>query len=103
MNERGASRQECRVHQVVVTRKSMKSDDITAFCLSGLSNAALPSFTAGVHIDVQVAPALTRQYLLRKAPHEQDGKFTPHLFDIYGSALVGNTRITGYHEHRFAP
>jgi len=72
MSEHVASRPASKLYQVIVTRKSMETEDIAAFHLSGLDAEALPSFTAGAHIDVHLTPGLIRQYSLCNAPGEQD-------------------------------
>lgn len=72
MSEHVASRRASELHQVIVARKSVETEDIAAFHLSGLDAEALPPFTAGAHIDVHLAPGLIRQYSLCNAPGEQD-------------------------------
>lgn len=72
MSEDAASRRTSELHQVIVTRKSMETEDIAAFHLSALNAKALPPFTAGAHIDVHLSPGLIRQYSLCNAPDEQD-------------------------------
>ena len=72
MSEHVASRRASKLHQVIVARKLMETEDIAAFHLSGLDAEALPPFTAGAHIDVHLTPGLIRQYSLCNAPGEQD-------------------------------
>lgn len=56
---------------VRVTRKIAEALDICSFELVSASGASLPPFSAGSHIDVQVAPGIVRQYSLCNAPSEQ--------------------------------
>jgi vanillate monooxygenase ferredoxin subunit len=50
--------------QVVVTQKRREATDIYSFHLAKPEGDVLPSFAAGAHIDVEVAPGLVRQYSL---------------------------------------
>lgn len=54
-----------------VLSKQQEADDIVSFELAGIDGAPLPPFSAGSHIDVQIAPGLTRQYSLCNDPTEQ--------------------------------
>jgi vanillate monooxygenase ferredoxin subunit len=49
---------------VKVLRKQQEAQDIASFELARPDGAALPAFSAGSHIDVQVPGGLTRQYSL---------------------------------------
>jgi vanillate monooxygenase ferredoxin subunit len=53
-----------------VVRKTVEAHDIVSIELEEVSRRALPPFSAGSHIDVHVAPGITRQYSLCNAPHE---------------------------------
>ncbi|HSW08457.1 PDR/VanB family oxidoreductase [Aquabacterium sp.] len=55
---------------VRVARKAVAAQDICVFELVAADGAALPPFTAGAHIDVQLPGGLTRQYSLCNPPHE---------------------------------
>ena len=46
--------------RVRVAAKRTEAQDICSFELVGVSDGPLPSFTAGSHIDVEVAPGLIR-------------------------------------------
>lgn len=50
--------------EVVVASKSLEAEDICSFELASVDGAALPSFEAGAHIDVHLAPDFVRQYSL---------------------------------------
>lgn len=56
--------------QVRVARKVVEALDVCSFELVALDGQALPAFTAGAHVDVQVPGGPTRQYSLCNAPHE---------------------------------
>ncbi|WP_119353885.1 PDR/VanB family oxidoreductase [Azohydromonas sediminis] len=56
--------------QVRVARKAVEALDICTFELVAADGGALPPFSAGSHIDVQVPGGLTRQYSLCNAPGE---------------------------------
>uniref|UniRef100_S0DGR6 Putative vanillate O-demethylase oxidoreductase n=1 Tax=termite gut metagenome TaxID=433724 RepID=S0DGR6_9ZZZZ len=58
------------VLNVVVTRKREEAVDIVSFELSGEEGQALPSFTAGSHVDVHLPGGLIRQYSLCNDPGE---------------------------------
>lgn len=47
-----------------VSAKVLEADGIYSFRFRAASGEALPRFTAGAHIDVEVAPNLVRQYSL---------------------------------------
>jgi len=57
--------------QVRVARKQEAARDIQLFEFVALDGSALPPFSAGAHIDVEVAPGLTRQYSLCNHPQER--------------------------------
>jgi vanillate O-demethylase ferredoxin subunit len=50
--------------QVRVARKRMEADGIAGFDLESTDGGALPGFSAGAHIDVQLPGGLSRQYSL---------------------------------------
>src|SRR3954467_13380763 len=49
---------------VKVLRRKQEAQDIASFELARADGSALPAFSAGSHIDVQVPGGLTRQYSL---------------------------------------
>ena len=55
---------------VIVAAKIAEAEDIAAFELTG-PGGELPAFSAGAHIDVEVAPGLLRQYSLCNNPRER--------------------------------
>ena len=55
---------------VRVARKADEAVDIRTFELVDVAGAALPSFSAGSHVDVQLPNGLTRQYSLCNDPTE---------------------------------
>jgi len=55
-----------------VAAKAKEADDIASFELVDPAGEPLPRFTAGAHIDVEIAPGLVRQYSLCNDPREQD-------------------------------
>ena len=57
--------------EVYVSRKISEADGVCSFELLAANGAELPAFSAGAHVDVHVAPGLTRQYSLCNAPHER--------------------------------
>jgi vanillate O-demethylase ferredoxin subunit len=56
--------------KVRVTKKQVEALDICSFELEHVDGKPLPRFSAGSHIDVQVAEGLTRQYSLCNDPQE---------------------------------
>jgi len=56
---------------VLVASKRQEATDIYSFDLVDPQGHELPPFTAGSHIDVQVAPGLVRQYSLCNSPRAQ--------------------------------
>jgi vanillate O-demethylase ferredoxin subunit len=58
------------VLRVRVARKTAEADGICSFELAPAAGGALPAFTAGSHVDVQVPGGATRQYSLCNSPAE---------------------------------
>lgn len=56
---------------VIVTQKNHEALGIASFELSAANGAPLPAFTAGAHIDVQIADGIVRQYSLCNHPEER--------------------------------
>jgi vanillate O-demethylase ferredoxin subunit len=56
--------------QVRVSNKRVEATDVCSFELQASDGHTLPAFSAGSHVDVQVAPGLTRQYSLCNDPRE---------------------------------
>lgn len=56
--------------EVIVTDKREEALDICSFELARIDARPLPVFSAGSHIDVQIAPGLVRQYSLCNPPEE---------------------------------
>lgn len=56
---------------VVITRKSLEAEDICVFELKANQGSVLPPYSAGAHIDVEIAPGLIRQYSLCNPPEVQ--------------------------------
>jgi vanillate O-demethylase ferredoxin subunit len=56
--------------EVLVARKTLAALDIVELDLHPLDGSALPAFSAGAHIDVEVRPGLLRQYSLCNPPAE---------------------------------
>jgi vanillate O-demethylase ferredoxin subunit len=54
--------------RVRVAKKQVEAVDICSFELADVDSQPLPAFSAGSHIDVQVADELTRQYWLCETP-----------------------------------
>jgi vanillate monooxygenase ferredoxin subunit len=54
-----------------VAAKAKEADDIASFELVDPTGEALPRYSAGAHIDVEIAPGLVRQYSLCNDPREQ--------------------------------
>jgi vanillate O-demethylase ferredoxin subunit len=55
---------------VLVASRRQEAEDIVSFELAGTDGGPLPPFSAGAHIDVEVAPGLVRQYSLCNDPEE---------------------------------
>ena len=58
-------------HQVVVKRREIQGDGVVVLDLQSADGRSLPSFEAGAHIDVHLAPDLVRQYSLCGDPAEK--------------------------------
>ncbi len=56
--------------QVRVARKAVEAQDIVTLELVAVNGQALPAFSAGSHIDVQLPNGITRQYSLCNDPQE---------------------------------
>jgi vanillate O-demethylase ferredoxin subunit len=56
--------------KVKITKKEIAATDILVFELAATGNEILPAFSAGSHIDVHVAPKLSRSYSLCNNPTE---------------------------------
>src|SRR3546814_7639217 len=48
--------------EVRVTKKTLEADDIASFELKNCDGSSLPHFSAGSHVDVNMANGLVRQY-----------------------------------------
>ena len=57
---------------VTVAARRYEAEDIVALDLVSASGEALPAFSAGSHVDIEVAPGLIRQYSLCNNPRERD-------------------------------
>jgi len=55
---------------VRVARKAVEAQDICTFELVAVQGGALPAFSAGSHVDVQLPGGITRQYSLCNDPQE---------------------------------
>jgi vanillate monooxygenase ferredoxin subunit len=71
--------------RVRVAKKTLEATDVCSFELQHAEGQALPAFSAGSHIDVQVRGGLTRQYSLCNDPAES------HRYQI-AVLLDANTR-----------
>jgi vanillate O-demethylase ferredoxin subunit len=80
--------------EVRVARKAVEAQDVCTFELVSASGRPLPPFSAGSHIDVEVAPGLTRQYSLCNDAGES------HRY-VIGVLRDPNTRggSGGMHDH----
>jgi vanillate O-demethylase ferredoxin subunit len=58
--------------QVRVRTKNVEAEGVCSFELVADDGGLLPTFSAGAHIDVYIAPGLIRQYSLCNAPSERD-------------------------------
>ncbi|MFI8482373.1 PDR/VanB family oxidoreductase [Pseudomonas sp. NPDC078700] len=56
---------------VLVLSRNNEAQDICSFELASVDGSPLPAFSAGAHIDVQVADGLIRQYSLCNHPEER--------------------------------
>jgi vanillate monooxygenase ferredoxin subunit len=61
--------------ELMVRVREVKQEalDVKSFRLVSADGSALPSFTAGSHVDVHVAPGLVRQYSLCNSPFDSSG------------------------------
>ncbi len=57
---------------VIIARRVVEADGIISLELRNSSGGVLPAFTAGSHIDIMLAPGLTRQYSLMNDPAEKE-------------------------------
>ena len=57
---------------VRVIRVVREAADVLSFTLAAVEGGRLPSFTPGAHIDVQIAPGLTRPFSLCNGPEALD-------------------------------
>jgi vanillate O-demethylase ferredoxin subunit len=62
---------ELRLSVRVAARRD-EAEGIVSFELVSVTNEALPAFSAGAHIDVEVAPGVVRQYSLCNNPHDRE-------------------------------
>lgn len=67
--------------EVVVKHKQQEAEDIVSFELMRRDGVALPSFSAGAHIDVDVGDGLLRQYSLCNHPSHQQSYLIAVLRD----------------------
>jgi vanillate O-demethylase ferredoxin subunit len=58
--------------QLKIAERREEAEQIRSFELVDPQNRALPPFTPGAHIDVEIRPGLVRQYSLCNDPSEQD-------------------------------
>ncbi|HEY0297495.1 MAG TPA: ferredoxin reductase, partial [Bordetella sp.] len=56
--------------EMVIAARRMEAEDIVSLDLVAPAGGSLPPFEAGAHVDVQVTPAITRQYSLSNDPAE---------------------------------
>jgi vanillate monooxygenase ferredoxin subunit len=56
---------------VTVAEKAAEAEDIVTLELTAPAGGELPRFSAGAHIDVEIAPGLVRQYSLCNDPKER--------------------------------
>ena len=57
--------------ELVVRRRTMLTDDVLALDLGSPSGAALPAWTPGAHVDLELPNGLTRQYSLCGDPSDR--------------------------------
>ncbi|RTR53930.1 oxidoreductase [Pseudomonas aeruginosa] len=58
--------------EVNVSRKVVEAEGVCSFELTPVAGGDLPAFTPGAHVDVHVAPGLTRQYSLCNPSSERN-------------------------------
>ncbi|MBD8892203.1 oxidoreductase [Labrenzia suaedae] len=56
--------------QVQVSAKRLEAEGVAGFTLTAPDGNALPAFTPGAHVDVEIDGGLIRQYSLCNPPHE---------------------------------
>src|SRR3546814_8354571 len=61
-----------KIVKVKVTKKILESDSIASFGLNNFDGSSWPHFSAGSHVDVNMANGLVRQYSLCNMPGETD-------------------------------
>ncbi|HWI11684.1 MAG TPA: PDR/VanB family oxidoreductase, partial [Burkholderiaceae bacterium] len=86
------------LREVRIGRKTLTALDIVELELLPLHGGALPAFSAGAHIDVEVRPGLLRQYSLCNDPSETSRYQIGVLRDPYsrgGSAAVHDALAVG--------
>ena len=62
---------DCEKLQLRITRRTRETDDIVALELRHSADKPLPAFSPGAHIEINVAPGVTRQYSLCNAPADR--------------------------------
>jgi vanillate O-demethylase ferredoxin subunit len=90
---------------VKIARRFAETDDIISLEVVPVSGSSLPSFTAGSHVDVHVAPGLIRQYSLCNDPSETHRYLLGILREPEsrgGSARIHAEFVAG-HELRISP
>ena len=91
---------------VRVARKQMEATDICTFELVDADGAALPAFSAGSHVNVQLAGGISRQYSLCNAPQESHRYLIAVLRDPAsrgGSQMMHDQVFEGQVLHISAP
>jgi vanillate O-demethylase ferredoxin subunit len=68
--------------EVIVKSKRMEAEGIASFELTTLTGQALPEFSPGAHIDVEVKPGLIRQYSLCGVLNREDSYLIGVLNDV---------------------
>ena len=98
---------------VRVARKAQEALDICTFELVDTEGGALPAFSAGSHVDVQLPNGLTRQYSLcndpteshryligvLKDPSSRGGSKAMHELVNEGNRLTGSDRLSVAQRH----
>ena len=97
--------------EVHVTGKTVEALGICSFELRAIDGGPLPAFEAGAHVDVYIAPGLTRQYSLCNDPHERHRYLIGVLRDpasrggsnaLHDTLHVGQTLTIGTPRNLFA-
>ena len=93
-----------------IRRIQKVAEDILEFTLADPTGRPLPSFTAGSHIDVHLAPGLTRQYSLCNGPEDrgsymiavkkEDASRGGSAF-LHGPLIVGDVLVVGEPRNSF--